>query len=252
MRSEKLWNITECNRHPFTGGSQMSSIAVITARGGSKRIPRKNIKPFLGKPIMTYSIEAALSSGLFDTVMVSTDDEEIAQIAKEYGAQVPFYRSERTSNDYAATADVVSEVLEEYAKCGIYYETACVIYPTAPFLTVDALKEAMEILLSGDADGVMPVVKFSFPPQRSVVMRNGFLVPSDPESMKMRSQDLEPHYHDCGQFYCIRVASFLKQRAMVMAHTMPYLQDELTVQDIDTEEDWKIAELKYRLLHENL
>lgn len=252
MRSEKLWNITECNRHPFTGGSQMSSIAIITARGGSKRIPRKNIKPFLGKPIMTYSIEAALSSGLFDTVMVSTDDEEIAQIAKEYGAQVPFYRSERTSNDYAATADVVSEVLEEYAKCGIYYETACVIYPTAPFLTVDALKEAMEILLSGDADGVMPVVKFSFPPQRSVVMRNGFLVPSDPESMKMRSQDLEPHYHDCGQFYCIRVASFLKQRAMVMAHTMPYLQDELTVQDIDTEEDWKIAELKYRLLHENL
>lgn len=229
----------------------MSSIAIITARGGSKRIPRKNIKPFLGKPIMTYSIEAALSSGLFDTVMVSTDDEEIAQIAKEYGAQVPFYRSERTSNDYAATADVVSEVLEEYAKCGIYYETACVIYPTAPFLTVDALKEAMEILLSGDADGVMPVVKFSFPPQRSVVMRNGFLVPSDPESMKMRSQDLEPHYHDCGQFYCIRVASFLKQRAMVMAHTMPYLQDELTVQDIDTEEDWKLAELKYRLLHEN-
>lgn len=228
----------------------MSSIAIITARGGSKRIPRKNIKPFLGKPIMTYSIEAALSSGLFDTVMVSTDDEEIAQIAKEYGAQVPFYRSERTSNDYAATADVVLEVLDEYAKCGIYYETACVIYPTAPFLTVDALKEAMGILLGGDADGVMPVVKFSFPPQRSVVMRNGLLVPSDPESMKMRSQDLEPHYHDCGQFYCIRVASFLKQRAMVMAHTMPHLQDELTVQDIDTEEDWKIAELKYRLLHE--
>lgn len=250
MRSEKSWSITKYSRHPFTGGNQMSSIAIITARGGSKRIPRKNIKPFLGKPIMTYSIEAALSSGLFDTVMVSTDDEEIAQIAKEYGAQVPFYRSERTSNDYAATADVVSEVLDEYAKCGIYYETACVIYPTAPFLTVDALKEAMGILLGGDADGVMPVVKFSFPPQRSVVMRNGLLVPSDPESMKMRSQDLEPHYHDCGQFYCIRVASFLKQRAMVMAHTMPYLQDELTVQDIDTEEDWKIAELKYRLLHE--
>ncbi len=228
----------------------MSSIAIITARGGSKRIPRKNIKPFLGKPIMVYSIEAALASGLFDTVMVSTDDEEIAQIAKEHGAQVPFYRSERTSNDHAATADVVSEVLEEYAKCGIYYETACVIYPTAPFLTADALKESMGILLEGNADGVMPVVKFSFPPQRSVVMRNGELIASDPESMKMRSQDLEPHYHDCGQFYCIRVASFLKQRAMVMAHTAPYLQDEMTVQDIDTEEDWKIAEMKYRLLQE--
>lgn len=228
----------------------MSSIAIITARGGSKRIPRKNIKPFLGKPILSYSIEAALESGLFDTVMVSTDDEEIAQIAKECGAEVPFYRSEQTSNDYAATADVVSEVLEEYAKRGIYYETACVIYPTAPFLTAEALKKAMEVLLSGNADGVLPVVKFSFPPQRSVVLRNGELVPSDKESMAMRSQDLEPHYHDCGQFYCIRVASFLKQRSMVMAHTAPYYMDELTVQDIDTEQDWKIAETKYRLLHE--
>lgn len=228
----------------------MSSIAIITARGGSKRIPRKNIKPFLGKPILSYSITAALESGLFDTVMVSTDDEEIAQIAKECGAQVPFFRSERTSNDYAATADVVSEVLEEYAKRGIYYETACVIYPTAPFLNAETLKEAMGVLLNGDADSILPVVKFSFPPQRSVVLRDGKLVPYDSESMAKRSQDLEPHYHDCGQFYCIRVASFLKQRAMIMAYTAPYYMDELTVQDIDTEEDWKIAEMKYRLLQE--
>ena len=228
----------------------MSSIAIITARGGSKRIPRKNIKPFLGKPIMVYSIEAALASGLFDTVMVSTDDEEIAQIAKEHGAQVPFYRSEQTSNDYATTVDVISEALEEYAKCGIYYETACVIYPTAPFLTADALKEAMGILLERDADSVMPVVKFSFPPQRSVLIKDGALIASNPESMMMRSQDLEPHYHDCGQFYCIRVASFLKQHTVIMAHTVPYLQEELTVQDIDTEEDWRIAEMKYRLMQE--
>lgn len=228
----------------------MSSIAIITARGGSKRIPRKNIKLFLGKPILAYSIEAALASGLFDTVMVSTDDEEIAQIAKAYGAEVPFYRSEQTSNDYAATADVLSEVLEEYAKRGIYYETACVIYPTAPFLTAEALKEAMDVLLSGNADSVLPVVKFSFPPQRSVVLRDGKLVPSDKESMAMRSQDLEPHYHDCGQFYCLRVASFLKQRSLIMMYTVPYYMDELTVQDIDTEEDWKIAEMKYRLIHE--
>lgn len=228
----------------------MSSIAIITARGGSKRIPRKNIKPFLGKPILSYSIEAALKSGLFDTIMVSTDDEEIAQIAKECGAQVPFYRSEGTSNDYAATADVVLEVLDEYANRGIFFETACVIYPTAPFLTAEALKEAMGILLSGNADSVLPVVKFSFPPQRSVVLRDGELVPSDKESMVMRSQDLEPHYHDCGQFYCIRVAAFLKQKAMIMDHTAPYMMDALSVQDIDTEEDWKIAEMKYRLLHE--
>lgn len=228
----------------------MSSIAIITARGGSKRIPRKNIKPFLGKPILSYSIEAALVSGLFDTVMVSTDDEEIAQIAKECGAEVPFYRSEQTSNDYAATADVVLEVLEEYAKRGIYYETACVIYPTAPFLTAETLKKAMDVLLSGNADSVLPVVKFSFPPQRSVVIRDGEIVPSDKKSMAMRSQDLEPHYHDCGQFYCLWVAPFLKQRALIMAHTVPYYMDELTVQDIDTEEDWKIAEMKYRLLRE--
>lgn len=228
----------------------MSSIAIITARGGSKRIPRKNIKPFLEKPILSYSIEAALVSGLFDTVMVSTDDEEIAQIAKECGAEVPFYRSEQTSNDYAATADVVLEVLEEYAKRGIYYETACVIYPTAPFLTAETLKKAMDVLLSGNADSVLPVVKFSFPPQRSVVLRDGELVPSDKVSMAMRSQDLEPHYHDCGQFYCIRVAAFLKQKAIIMDHTAPYMMDELTVQDIDTEEDWKIAEMKYRLLQE--
>lgn len=230
----------------------MASIAIITARGGSKRIPRKNIKPFLGKPILSYSIAAALESGLFDTVMVSTDDEEIAQIAKECGAQVPFYRSERTSNDYAATADVVSEVLEEYAKRGIYYETACVIYPTAPFLKAEMLAEAMGVLSDQDADSVLPVVKFSFPPQRSVVLRDGELVPYDKKSMAMRSQDLEPHYHDCGQFYCVKVASFLKQHTLIMTHTAPYFMDELTVQDIDTEDDWRIAEMKYRLLHEML
>ncbi len=226
----------------------MDTLAIITARGGSKRIPRKNIKPFLGKPIIAYSIQAALESGIFDTVMVSTDDEEIAGVAKMCGAEVPFLRSERTANDYATTADVTAEVLEEYAGRGVSYRRACVIYPTAPFLTADALRGAMELLESRKADGVLPVVRFSFPPQRCVVIRDGRLVPKWPEYMLTRSQDLEPYYHDCGQFYCIRVESFLEQRAMVMADTVPYVQDEMNVQDIDTEEDWKIAEMKYRLL----
>lgn len=227
----------------------MSVIAIITARGGSKRIPHKNIKPFLGKPILCYSIEAAVKSAIFDTVMVSTDDEEIAEIAKKAGAEVPFMRSEATSNDYATTADVITEVLDMYEKRGQKFEEACVIYPTAPFLTAQALQEAMKILRKEQADSVLPVVRFSFPPQRCVVLKDGYLVPKWPECMPMRSQDLEPYYHDCGQFYCIRVESFMKQKKLVMEHTAPYIQDEINVQDIDTLQDWKIAEMKYRILH---
>lgn len=228
----------------------MKRIAVITARGGSKRIPRKNIKHFLGKPILHYSIEAAFASGMFDEVMVSTDDKEIAEIAKEAGAKVPFLRSEKTADDFATTADVITEVIEEYAKRGESFEELCCIYPTAPFLTGEVLKEAMEKLTDTVVDSVMPVVKFSFPPQRCVVMgENGELAPKWPECMPMRSQDLEPYYHDCGQFYCLRVASFLEQKALLMKHTAAYVMDEMNVQDIDTEEDWKIAEMKYRILH---
>ena len=228
----------------------MSSIAIITARGGSKRIPRKNVKPFLGKPIIEYSICAALKTGIFDTVMVSTDDEEIADIARRAGAEVPFMRSDAASNDYATTSDVIKEVLTEYEKTGKTFEDACCIYPTAPFVTEAMLKDAMEILRREQADSVMPVVRFSFPPQRSVVLREGLLCASMPECMNMRSQDLEPMYHDCGQFYCIRVSSFLQQEKLVMEKTYPYLQDEMNVQDIDTEEDWKMAELKMQILRE--
>ena len=144
----------------------MKKIAIITARGGSKRIPRKNIKKFCGKPILAYSVEAALQSGLFDTVMVSTDDEEIAQAARQYGAEVPFYRSEKTSGDYATTRDLVLEVLAEYEKRGLEYELACCIYPTAPFVTAKKLKDAVSQLLDSNADTLIPVVAFSYPPQR--------------------------------------------------------------------------------------
>lgn len=225
----------------------MRKIAIITARGGSKRIPRKNIKEFCGKPILAYSIEAALSSGCFDTVMVSTDDGQIAQVAKQYGAQVPFFRSEETSNDYAATADVILEVLSEYQKRAESYDLVCCIYPTAPFLTGERLRQAMALLEDGEADSVLPVVRFSFPPQRSVVIKDGFLQPKWPECMPMRSQDLEPFYHDAGQFYCLRTESFLKQKKLIMDKTVPLEMSELEVQDIDTLQDFRLAEVKFRM-----
>ena len=226
----------------------MSSIAIITARGGSKRIPHKNIKPFLGKPIIEYSIEAALNAGVFDEVMVSTDDEEIARIAEACGAKVPFFRSKENSDDFSTTSDVIREVLKEYENRGQRFDYACCIYPTAPFLTAETLRDAMEILMDKKADSVVPVVKFSFPPQRAVVVRDGAIKMNMPEYALTRSQDLEPWYHDCGQFYCLNVESFLEQGFLVMDNTYPYYQDEMNVQDIDTVEDWEMAEMKMKLI----
>lgn len=227
----------------------MKNVAIITARGGSKRIPHKNIKPFLGKPILEYSIEAALATEYFTEVMVSTDDEEIAEVARHAGAKVPFMRSESNANDFATTADVVLEVINSYERIGQNFEQACCIYPTAPFITANALKTAMMLLEQEQADCVIPVVKFSFPPQRCVVIKDGRLTPKWPENMKVRSQDLEPYYHDCGQFYCLNVNSFKEQKVIWMQNVVPFIQDESTVQDIDTQEDWKIAEMKYRIMH---
>ena len=227
----------------------MRTVAIITARGGSKRIPRKNIKEFCGKPIIEYSIDAALKAGIFDEVMVSTDDAEIALIAEKAGAKVPFFRSAENSNDFATTAEVVDEVLQDYMARGERFDLACCIYPTAPFVTAEAIKTAMETLEREMADVCIPVVKFSFPPQRCVVVNEGRLVPKWPECMKMRSQDLEPYYHDCGQFYCLNVEAFLEQKVIWMKDIVPFIQDESTVQDIDTIEDWKIAELKYKIMN---
>lgn len=228
------------------------NIAIITARGGSKRIPHKNIKDFCGKPIIAYSIEAALLSGVFDDVMVSTDDPYIADLAKKYGATVPFLRSEETSNDFATTAEVIDEVLTVYSDMGINYSYACCIYPTAPFITSGKLKIAMNMLINNNADSVIPVVKFSFPPQRGMVIDNDKLRPNQPEYLNMRSQDLEPIYHDCGQFYCINVNNFRNTKKLVSANTLPLIMSDLEVQDIDTMEDWTIAEMKYSIYIQSL
>lgn len=226
----------------------MKTVAIITARGGSKRIPRKNIKEFCGKPILAYSIEAAVSSGIFDEVMVSTDDEEIGEVAGRYGAQVPFYRSEKTANDYATTNDVLLEVLSEYEKRGEHFDMACCIYPTAPFVTAEKLKNAVEQLKNSDADTLIPVVAFSYPPQRAMIVENERLVFEYPQYLDSRSQDLTPHYHDVGQFYVFRTEAFQKNKKLMVGNILPLIVSELEVQDIDNQTDWELAEMKYRLL----
>jgi len=228
----------------------MSNIAIITARGGSKRIPRKNIKEFCGKPILVYSIEAALNSGCFDEVMVSTDDAEIAEIAKAAGASVPFFRSAKTADDFATTADVIEEVLEEYAKLGKTFEYACILYPTAPFVTGEKLRKAMELLRNEGADSVLPIVQFSFPPQRAFISVDGCIRYAEEKYAKARSQDLQPMYHDCGQFCCFTTKLFLTKRTLVTENTRGIVCPESEVQDIDNLEDWLLAELKYKMMKE--
>jgi N-acylneuraminate cytidylyltransferase len=223
-------------------------IAIITARGGSKRIPRKNIKHFCGKPIIQYSIEAALRSDVFDTVMVSTDDVEIAEISIAAGAEVPFYRSSDTSNDFATTADVLLEVLEEYRKLDRIYNRMCCIYPTAPFLTNEHIRTGLEQLEKSGADAVIPVVKFSYPPQRAFIIKDRKLQFQFPEYAKMRSQDLTSVYHDIGQFYWYSIDSFLANNGRLTGNCSPLIMPDTIVQDIDTADDWQLAEIKYRVM----
>ncbi len=220
----------------------MSSVAIITARGGSKRIPRKNIKDFCGKPILAYSIEAARKSELFAEVMVSTDDEEIASVARSYGANVPFMRSAATSDDYATTADVLHEVLDGYKQRGQCFEWMCCIYPTAPFVTAEKLKNSFAQFEKSGLDGLMPVVRFSYPPQRCFILQEGKLVYKWPEYIHSRSQDLEPYYHDAGQYYFWRTEAFRTKKNLTME---PFFLSELEVQDIDNLDDWALAEIKY-------
>ena len=228
----------------------MKSLAIITARGGSKRIPRKNIKEFCSKPIIAYSIKAAIDSGVFDEVMISTEDEEIARISERYGAKIPFFRSEKTASDYATTTDVLMEVLDEYEKRDMHYDMACCIYPTAPFITADRLKEAVEMLRESEADTLIPVVGFSYPPQRALVIEDGRLVFKYPEYIVTRSQDLEKHYHDAGQFYVFKTKAFKETGNLMKGNIVPMVLDEMEVQDIDTEQDWELAQVKYKLLHQ--
>lgn len=221
----------------------MKSLCIITARGGSTRIPRKNIREFCGKPIIAYSIQAALDSGLFDEVMVSTDDQEIADIAISYGAKVPFMRSEATSTSFATTKAVLVEVINEYKKRGMEFDLMCCLYPCAPFVTPEKLKRGKAKLLEGTADVVSVMLPFSYPPQQGFVLRDGAAAPLHPELMMLRTQDLETVYQDAGQFYFYRMSTFSednKERWEMIE--VPGTE----AQDIDNIEDWEIAEIKYQ------
>lgn len=226
-------------------------IAIITARGGSKRIPKKNIKEFFGKPIIAYSIEAALSSNLFEIVMVSTDDVEIKEVSLKYGAEVPFMRSEKNSNDMATTRDVLLEVIDKYKSYGILFDKFACIYPTAPFLTSKILKEAYNKFILEDSNALVPIVKYSFPPQRAFILDNAYVKAFDEKLFPLRSQDLKPLYHDCGQFYFYKTEEFVSSKKNIIDKTTYIEIEENFVQDIDSIKDWEIAELKYRIINGN-
>jgi N-acylneuraminate cytidylyltransferase len=226
----------------------MSNLAIIPARGGSKRIPKKNIKPFLGKPIIAYSIEVAINSGLFDEVMVSTDDLEIATIAKNYGASVPFMRSNKTANDFATTLDVIDEVIEDYLFLNKRFDFTCCIYACAPFVTNKKLIDSFKLLKQNNFDSVFPIMPFSYPVQRALKQTNNKVNYFYPEFNLSRSQDLEKSFHDAGQFYWLNTDIYLEKKQVLTNNSGSFVISELEGQDIDNEVDWKLAELKYALL----
>lgn len=230
--------------------SNMKKIAIIPARGGSKRIPRKNINFFNGKPIIAYSIEIAQESGLFSDIIVSTDDEEISQIARSYGASVPFVRSEINSSDHASTADVLLEVLRNFEQAGQDFTYCCCIYPAAPFIKKEDLIEGIDKLISENFNVVFPVVKYDHPVWRGYKLLEGNKVEANwPEYYNSRSQDLPSLYHDAGQWYWFTVDKFLKNRVLLDSNTASIVLSSVEVQDIDTVEDWMLAEMKYIFLN---
>ena len=229
----------------------MSKLAIIPARGGSKRISRKNIKDFLGKPIIAYAIENAINSQLFDEIMVSTDDEVIAEIALGYGAKVPFKRSKKNSSDSATTIDVIKEVIFSYEKLGRQFEYASCIYPCTPLLSKEKLKESFYLLKKNNLDCVFPIIKYGFPIQRAVRLNDkGLIEMFQPEHLITRSQDLEDSFHDAGQFYSFNVNNLVSKQKLITELTGYIEVSEMEAQDIDNLVDWQLAELKYKIIND--
>ena len=228
-------------------------VAIIPARGGSKRIPRKNIKPFCGKPIMSYSVEAALESTLFDRVVVSTDDDEIAQVARSFGAEIPFMRPAELSDDYTGTMDVMKHAICELALEGAKVSHACCIHATAPFVTAKNLLAGWKLLEDTQADFVFSVTSFGYPIQRAFrINDNRRISMFYPEFYEMRSQDLEHAFHDAGQFYWGLAEAFLGNQPLFGENSAPLVLPRWRVQDIDTMEDWHMAELMFDALNQRV
>ena len=227
-------------------------VAVIPARGGSKRIPGKNIREFAGHPIMSYSIEAAKASQLFDRIIVSTDDTDIAAMARKLGAETPFVRPVEISDDHTGTNAVVQHAIEWLTKNDKPVSYACCIYATAPFVRPRYLREGFELLRSSNKSFAFSVTSFAFPVQRAIrIGRDGELNAMYPEMAAVRSQDLEEAYHDAGQFYWGRASAFLSGTPMFSPESIPVILPRYLVQDIDTMEDWHRAELMYDALRES-
>ncbi len=230
----------------------MKSLAIIPARGGSKRIPRKNIRDFMGEPIISHVIKTAIDSKLFDEVMVSTNDDEIIEISRNAGAVIPFLRSEKNSDDFATTNDVILEVLKNYEELGKKFELACCIYPTAALITKERLLEGKDLMLKDKLDVVFPVLEYKHPIQRAMESDNGKIKYINPEFENTRTQDLKPSYFDAGQFYWFATENLAGRKNFFTESTGFIVLPELESQDIDSEADWKLAELKYKLINKIL
>ncbi|MDC0893232.1 pseudaminic acid cytidylyltransferase [Pseudomonadales bacterium] len=224
-------------------------ICVIPARGGSKRIPRKNIKEFFGQPIISYSINVAIASKIFDRVIVSTDDAEIAEVAKSFGADIPFMRSKELSDDFVGTGSVTKDAIEWFESQGQAVSDVCCIYATAPFVQADAINKAYQQMTREKADYCFTVTNFVFPIQRAIkITEDNRLDMFYPSNYALRSQDLEDAWHDAGQFYWGKAEAFKQQKIIFSKDSTPYILPSYLVQDIDTREDWKRAELMYQVL----
>lgn len=226
----------------------MSNICIIPARGGSKRIPGKNIKSFLGEPIIVYSIRAARESGLFDEIMVSTDDNEIAKIAIQAGASIPFMRSSENADEFATLTDVLLEVVAKYENIGKKFDNICCILPTAPLINSQRIITAFEKITSESFNSVCPVVEFSYPILRALEFSNNNLLQMVwPEYEKSRSQDLKKAYHDSGSFYWVKTTALLDEKTLFCKKGSAVILSEMEIQDIDTETDWALAEVKFKI-----
>ncbi|MCA3940590.1 pseudaminic acid cytidylyltransferase [Vibrio vulnificus] len=222
------------------------NVAIIPARGGSKRIPRKNIKPFFGKPVIAYAIEAATLSGCFDRVIVSTDDQEIADVAKAYGAEVPHLRSKSSSTDYATLHDVVVEVLDSLK--GFSFKNIALILPTSPLLSVNTVQEVMSYLDGDEYDSALTVVEYETSPDKALSLTsNGSIIRQNMSLLVKRSQEHQTFYHDAGQIYAFRANEVLARKTLTGAQCRAVILDRMNCQDIDVPSDWVLAEMKFKL-----
>lgn len=224
-------------------------VAIIPARGGSKRIPRKNIKEFCGKPMIAWSIEAALKSGCFDRVIVSTDDQEIADVAQQYGAQVPFMRPAELSDDYAGTIPVIKQAIEWLTKNDQAPSLVCCLYATAPFVSAEDIQQGLKQLEQTRVSYAFTVTSYAFPIQRAIkITADDGIEMFAPEHFNTRSQDLEEAYHDAGQFYWGTAEAWTTEKVIFGTESTPVILPRHRVQDIDTPEDWDRAEWLFKAM----